>query len=922
MSRFYRLRLLKVLFVLAFLFTLVGAGPAQAQAPSPGGGPEPQYGAPAGPPVPGAVYDEEAGQWFMPAAELPEDAAAAGPAEVAAPSSPDQFGYTYDDAVAYSWKDAVSGGTNTGLTSSNTITGAVALPFTFNFYENAYSSVYISAYGYLTFTGGQYIGRQSPLLLADEPNNLVAPFWGPHLLNNSGTDARVFYKTSGSAPNRTFIVQWNKVRDYENTYTFEAILHENGDIVFQYNTMNYQSSRSCTAAGIEDSRASDGLISMDFCGWQGSNDAVRFTRPPAGGKMLVTPTHDGQFTAAGQTSTFIVTITNTGSSGADCYDLAWTGGSWQTTFINADTGAPLVDTDASFNVDTGPVPAEGVFRVGVNIQAPPLLNVGDSSKTYVTVSSTLPPYKSKTIDLSLAAPVPFSAAFAPMENNAVQLDYVEPGGSKTVRVSAESIYGYDPAAAESPSGNILTVWSESRCLSSSCDVYVRETKYSVRDRAGNVVKGVSTLASLSAVTNDTYDYYPAVAAAPNGTFGVAWMRRIYTNSGANYNIYFQRLSEAGALQGAPVKVTSVTSYNSVWMYNPAIGVSGSNFFIAWEQDNSSYTYEDIYLAVYSTSGSRVLAPKKVTADTSNVYDEFSEPSLTGLTGDRMLLIYRYYKYDASTQTVTNRLRYQVMNSAGTVTKAEAVLFEGYGYQPDAVQLSTGEILVAWQNSYIYYQLFNSTTFANLTPVQAFYTGLGINHSVTTDSSGHGIFGWADNSSWMPKYLYYAAIDHTGTVLTEPMIFESDASSIEVSSYGGWVASHQVLSTTAGVDLTLSGSTTQVVPSGGIVVLAVNLKNLGETTATNTVLSASIPGGVAVIDGSPAPTCGGGSCTWSLGDLDFLANGVILLKLQIPPDPVGTQYTVDFAVTCDESVNDDQRVTLISGVAGYVPLIVK
>ena len=108
--------------------------------------------------VPAGAQQTADGTWFM-----PEGAMAVMGTSAAAPLSPneaplstggpDEFGYTWDDAVALNWIDTTSG-VNTGLTgySTNQADGPVSLPFTFKYYENIYSSLYIAASGYLSFT--------------------------------------------------------------------------------------------------------------------------------------------------------------------------------------------------------------------------------------------------------------------------------------------------------------------------------------------------------------------------------------------------------------------------------------------------------------------------------------------------------------------------------------------------------------------------------------------------------------------------------------------------------------------------------------------------------------------------------------------------------------------------------------------------
>lgn len=119
--------------------------------------------------------------------------------------------------------------------SDDAMSAAVAMGFSFDFYGNTYSEVYISSNGFLTFSSGQYNGCCSGQNLPDvsTPNNVVAGFWED--LNYPPGNIR--YETLGVAPTREFVVGF-----YDNEHfsggtpvTFEMILHEGtSNIEFQY----------------------------------------------------------------------------------------------------------------------------------------------------------------------------------------------------------------------------------------------------------------------------------------------------------------------------------------------------------------------------------------------------------------------------------------------------------------------------------------------------------------------------------------------------------------------------------------------------------------------------------------------------------------------------------------------------------------
>ncbi len=306
---------LTVITLLAVLALLL-SGPATAQGPQPSapsypsrepdlppGAPpwEPEFGKPFGP------YRTPDGYWVVPeGARPPIEAAGISPQ---ATGGPDDFGYTWDDSVALNWIDA-TGGTDTGMGgfSYGQKVGPISLPFPFKYYENTYTSLYIAASGYLAFTDEGTWPWQTTVPSPGKPNNIIAPYATPLNLATSGPANRIYYTSGGDSPNRYFVVEWYRVVFNDEIYTYEVILYENGDIVFQYQEMNYNGRFACGAAGIEDSTGLDGLSYLDFCEQAPSYKAVRFYRPALSARVSIRPAFQGRFTRAGATESFQVPI--------------------------------------------------------------------------------------------------------------------------------------------------------------------------------------------------------------------------------------------------------------------------------------------------------------------------------------------------------------------------------------------------------------------------------------------------------------------------------------------------------------------------------------------------------------------------------------------------------------------------------------
>jgi len=501
------------------------------------------------------------GQWFMPdESHLPMGAVDITPQ---ATGGPDDFGYTWSDSVPLSWIDARTG-TDTGLGGNTKVVGPVSLPFSFKFYENTYSQIYISKYGYAGFTNVNLTRTQGRIPEPSTPNNIIAPYWVPSLVNESGYTGKVYYTSGGTAPNRYFVIEWYQIRGSykpdENVYTFEVILYENGDILFQHATMTYGSGWVCGHVGIEDSEGLDGLGYGSFCQKYTSNKAIRFYRPSPSARVQARPAFHGRFARAGEMVSFQQRIRNTGEMGTDTYDL-FISSSWPASLYAANGVTPLTDTDGDGVTDTGPVAQGGSTYITVKMQVPAGGLVGDDNSTAVVIRSSINTAKQKTATFQTAIPAPFAQVFRDNADGAQSFYLAQPATQSTKKVTPDSYYGYYSAVAEMPNRNFVYAWSKYRSTGS---VGVYEIEYTLLNRSGETVRAVSKLTDHSGATVNTYDYRPTLAVAPNGRIGILWYRWLYrsTDYKSNANIYFAVLDSSGNVVVPPTNLTNNPHWGS------------------------------------------------------------------------------------------------------------------------------------------------------------------------------------------------------------------------------------------------------------------------------------------------------------------------------------------------------------------------
>ena len=137
--------------------------------------------------------------------------------------------------VTYAWDEISATGTLL-MTISNAdddsepvaITG-----FTFPFYGTAYSQVYVSSNGLLSFGYGNGSPGNNQIPGPGAPQNTIAAFWDDLDTRTTGT---VYYKQEATR----LILQFQSVGRYgggAGSYTFQVVLHSTGKIELRYKTM-------------------------------------------------------------------------------------------------------------------------------------------------------------------------------------------------------------------------------------------------------------------------------------------------------------------------------------------------------------------------------------------------------------------------------------------------------------------------------------------------------------------------------------------------------------------------------------------------------------------------------------------------------------------------------------------------------------
>lgn len=621
---------------------------------------------------------------------------------------PDDFGYTWDDSEPFQWID-VSDGTDTGLNAQTYSAGPIEIGFPFKFYENTYDELYISRYGFVAFSEDTLWRTQSHIPNPGTPNDVIAPYWVP---NDDVNYVR--YKTGGTAPNRWFIIEWNRVQsdyDHLDEYTFEVILHENGDIVFQYGQLTRQGYYWCESAGIEDSMGLDGLSVIDFCALQDGFYAVRISRPPVQARVGMHLLHFGKFAHPGMTTAVEIPIHNTGELGADTYDIS-IHSPWPASSFQADGVTPLSDTNGNGIPDTGSVEQGETTSLVIKVDTPANTKVGDNVETLVTVQSALDTTKKKVARVHLAVPTAFAQVYRDSGNGiSTEIQLIKPSGHITRSVGTRSDAGWDVAVAELPNKNFIYVWDNARRISDDPWIQVDELFYAIVSPQGKILRPRTQLTHYTGtITTHIRDGKPAIGVTPDGEIGLFWeQRRVKPDTWEfNENLFFASLDINGNVVAQPRLVT----LNGTWgdwntLYNPAfgspqiIGTRSGQFLLAWDksyyiapsQDCSSYCHiSNIWTAVLRPDGSVVQERTRLTIDGPGFDNGYEEPSLA-LAGDNRILV-TYSRFGNHPDIL-----FMVLDDQGHIVKnATWISNDGqasWDRRPDVSRLSDGSFVVAW-----------------------------------------------------------------------------------------------------------------------------------------------------------------------------------------------------------------------------------
>ena len=158
------------------------------------------------------------------------------------------------------------------------------LPFPFFFYGAQYGRAFVSTNGHVNFLAASTVLSNGALPAVGAPNAAIYPLWDDIDMRAAG---RVYTRSWGVAPDRSFVIEWRGVPFYQSpalVVDFQVQLNEDGSIVTRYRNLGPDPRERGNSAtvGIENAT---GTVALQYSLNEAvlSDDrSIRFVPPPTG----------------------------------------------------------------------------------------------------------------------------------------------------------------------------------------------------------------------------------------------------------------------------------------------------------------------------------------------------------------------------------------------------------------------------------------------------------------------------------------------------------------------------------------------------------------------------------------------------------------------------------------------------------------
>ena len=459
-------------------------------------------------------------------------------------------------------------------------------------------------------------------------------------------------------------------------------------------------------------------------------------------------------------------------------------------------GQSLQDTSADGIQDTGPLAVGNALTLSLQINSPPVVDIGDHTTVVFTATSVAQSSVWVTATVQTAVPGAFVQVY--FDANGVQLRQV--WDENVVNQKLGVYTGQALAVGNISNDNYLVAWERRDSVQAFTEVV-----YQVVSRLGGgmqnplVLTNSSQLLQAPVVRADAQS--PVIArSVSTGQIGVAWRQYLSRNDSAfNSSIRLVVLNSSGApisdrfnlINDTTYYTGTVTTheYTSPFLTASENSQGHSRFFVCWIDifRLDSNPGRKLACGVFSLNGAQLLSENQFDLETVSGSTVLNEPFMTNLSGDRVLIAY------TRSTGASSEIVYSVRGLDGTLVKAPAAISGASGDKVRALQFLNNDLLMVWRTytGQMQYIVLDGLTYApypgdpNPKTLPNVEKRSVASLSATLDQSGNAQLTWVDAED--NNYLYYLALASDGSVLTPGMQFVFPI--LGTSTYGQGSASY-------------------------------------------------------------------------------------------------------------------------------------
>jgi hypothetical protein len=285
-----------------------------------------------------------------------------------------------------------------------------------------------------------------------------------------------------------------------------------------------------------------------------------------------------------------------------------------------------------------------------------------------------------------------------------------------------------PSVSREVDGDFVVVWESFQQDGDGYGIFGRRF-----NATGTPVGGEFLVNSFTA----SNQRYPAVAVSPDGRFVVSWQTFV---DGGLLSVGARRFGSTGAAIGGEFRVNTYTPGNQ---FNPAVtAASNGSFTIAWESTGQDGEGNGVFAKRFDSAGVALAGEFQVNTQTSGAQ---RSPSIDASGSGSFVVAWRSFGQDGSHYGVFGR-RFDAAGVPQAFEFRANVFITENQTQPSVAVEGDGDFLIAWESvgqDGIFARRFDSggVPVASDFQVNSYVTGSQINTAASASDDGKIVVAW-------------------------------------------------------------------------------------------------------------------------------------------------------------------------------------